>query len=215
MKMNKTFLTSIFTICFAFFSAVSHGESASEIASAVQKKYNSIKTLQADFIQTALSMGSGKGRVSSGVVTIKKPGKMKWEFKKPEGDIVVSNGKVMWIYQKDLNQVIETKIEVNTPQVAMNFLAGAGNMEKDFEIKILNSSGSEYELKLSPRVQIPHIGEINLIVDKKTFIVKKTTVKDAFGGETSVEIKNVKINSKIKDSIFEYSAPKGAAVLKP
>lgn len=209
------FFRSILVLSFLFFSVTVYAESVSFITDGVQKKYKSIKTLKADFIQTALSMGSGVGRVSSGEVTIKKPGRMKWEFKKPAGDIVVSNGKVMWIYQKDLNQVIETDIEVNTPQVAMNFLAGAGNMEKDFKIEILRTTDSEYELKLSPKEAIPHIGEITLIVDRKTFIVKKTTVKDAFGGQTSVEIKNVKINSEVDDSVFEYIAPKGVAVIRP
>lgn len=190
-------------------------ESATFVADNVQKKYETIKTLEADFVQVALSMGMNKGRVSSGKVQIKKPGKMKWVFKTPEEDVIVSNGTSMWIYQKDLNQVIESKIEANTPQVAMNFLAGAGNMEKDFKVELIDTTSDSYELRLSPKKSIPHVNEIILLVDKKTFVVIKTTVKDAFGGQTSVEIKNIKTNREIKDKVFEFTPPKGVTVINP
>ncbi len=196
-------------------ASTASAESATFVADNVQKKYENIKTLEADFVQVALSMGMNKGRVSSGKVQIKKPGKMKWVFKTPQEDVIVSNGTTMWIYQKDLNQVIESKIEANTPQVAMNFLAGAGNMEKDFKVELIDTTSDGYELRLRPKVAIPHINEIILLVDKKTFVVTKTTVKDAFGGQTSVEIKNIKTNREINDKIFEFTPPKGVTVIKP
>lgn len=212
--MKKSFILFVIVASSIIFSEA-HGATATTVADGVQKKYKIIKTLEADFVQVALSMGLNKGKVSSGVVQIKKPGKMKWQFKKPVEDLIISNGTMMWIYQKDLNQVIETKVEVNTPQVAMNFLAGAGNMEKDFKIELTDTTASVYELKLYPKEAIPHISEINLFVDKKEFLVLKTVVKDAFGGETSVAISNIKINSEIKDSVFEFTPPKGVSVMKP
>jgi len=214
MKMKKNILlTAAFLLLGA--PGFSFAMTAGEITKEVQKKYDTIKTLKADFVQVALSVGQNKGRVSNGNLVIKKPGKMRWEFQKPVGDVVVSDGKKMWIYQQDLNQVIETKIEENTPQVAMNFLAGAGSIDKDFNVELLGTVEDKFELKLTSKEGIPHINEIVLLVDKKTFVVVKTTVKDSFGGETAVEIKNVKINENVKDKLFEYKAPKGVTVMKP
>ena len=72
----------------------------------VQGKYNQTKDFTANFQQSTNIGSLGRSQKAHGRVYLKKPGMMRWEYEKPEEQLIVSNGKLLWIYDPSLNQVI-------------------------------------------------------------------------------------------------------------
>lgn len=190
-------------------------QDAQTIINSLQKKYESITTLSADFTQEIQSKAYPKPQVSEGMVYFKKPGKMKWIYSSPINDELTSNGKKVWLYQPDLNQVIERPVDASTSGIGTDFLTGVGNIKKKFDVKSAEGKGDKYRLTLTPREAQQNIKKVVLEIDKTDFLVEKTIIEDHFGNETRVTLKNLKENAPQKDSFFEFKAPKGASVVKP
>jgi outer membrane lipoprotein carrier protein len=196
------------------FPALSFAQEAPEIVSKLQEKYESINSIKADFTQEVTSKGMPAMK-SEGKVWLKKPGKMRWEYKKPAKDLIVSDGKTIWLFQPDLNQVIEKKTPAAASSMATDFLSGIGSVEKEFDVKLSDVEAINHVLILTPRQEQPGLSKLILEVDKKDFIVEKTIITDHFGNQTAVTFDGVKLNASMKDSLFRYAPPKGAKVVRP
>ncbi|MBI1910783.1 MAG: outer membrane lipoprotein chaperone LolA [Deltaproteobacteria bacterium] len=217
--MAKSFRVAPFTfILFLFFifaPLFSYAEELDNIISKLQEKYESINTIEASFTQEAVTKGFKSSQVSEGKVYLKKPGKMRWIYTKPAKDELVGNGKMIWVYQPDLNQVIEKRSDAASSSLATDFLSGVGNLKKEFNISLASEKGGSYLLGLTPREPQPNLRKVSIEIDKTSYLVTKTIVEDHFGNETRVSFKNLKTNTNIKDSLFEFSIPKGANVARP
>lgn len=198
-----------------FLPALSFAEDdAAAVVSKLQSKYESITSIKADFTQEVSSKGMPAMK-SEGKVWLKKPGKMRWEYKKPAKDLIVSDGRTIWLYQPDLNQVIERPASMSASAMATDFLSGIGNVEKEFEVKLSPVESVNHVLILTPKQEQPGLKKLILEVGKEKFIVEKTVITDHFGNQTAVTFKDIKLNASIKDSLFKYTPPRGAAIVRP
>src|SRR3972149_6200321 len=150
-----------------------------------------------------------------GLVYFKKPGMMKWEYKSPTNDIIVSDGRTIWSYQQDIGQVMVGNASDSSASISNNFLAGMGNLKKDFDIELEKPDNNSYVLKLNPKVPQPNIQRLYIAVDKKTSLVKQTIVFDLLGNETKVIFENLRINKSVPANIFKFKIPEGVRVVKP
>lgn len=205
----------IFAAVFLFLPCPNlYAEPASGAIDALQQKYDGINTLSADFTQEVFSKGFSKPQVSGGKVYFKKPGKMKWLYSGDAKDELVSSGATVWFYQSDLNQVMERAVDKSASNISTDFLSGVGNLKKDFIVQQSAEKGGLQTIELTPRAQEQSLKKLFLTLDKKTGVIVKTAVEDHFGGKTVVSFKNIKTNTFIKDSFFEFTAPKGASVVR-
>ena len=185
------------------------------IISKVQKTYEGIQNIQADFVQLTTSSATKETQKADGLVYFKKPGMMKWEYKSPTNDIIVSDGRTIWSYQQDIGQVMVGNASDSGASISNNFLAGMGNLKKDFDIELEKPDNNSYVLKLNPKVPQPNIQRLYIAVDKKTSLVKQTIVFDLLGNETKVIFENLRINQSVPANIFKFKIPEGVRVVKP
>ncbi len=188
------------------------------VVSKLQARYETINTLSADFSQEVFSVAAGGARSSGGRVHLKKPSMMRWQYLRGIDDEFVSNGKLLWLFQPDLNQVIETAAD-STPGIAVDFLSGVGDIRKNFKVSFAGEGGAEesdgaYLLALVPVAASANIKRLMLRVDKSTGLVSETVVEDLFGNRTTVTLSGIEINVPIEDSFFEFVAPEGVNLLK-
>lgn len=191
------------------------GAGLEEVVGGLQRRYDSISSVEADFTQEFSSKSMKEPQVSEGRVYFKKPGKMRWVYKKPANDELVSDGRKVWVWQQDLNQVIERSVDKAGPGIATDFLSGVGNLRRDFDIGLAGEGGGNPRLMLTPREPMPNVKKLTIELDKESLIVVKTIVSDLFGNETRVSFRNIKTNSPRKDSFFEFKVPEGATVVRP
>src|SRR6202158_4311108 len=100
------------------------------LAAAVDAHYNHLRSLQAQF--TEVYRGAGVERTESGTLWLKKPGKMRWEYRSPKEKLFVSNGKDAWFYVPDDRQARKTEAkkleDIRSP---LAFLLGKTKLEKE------------------------------------------------------------------------------------
>jgi outer membrane lipoprotein carrier protein len=211
IRLFCSYLLSIF-----FVTGGSGAPDSAWVVQQVQEKYNQTKDFRADF-QQVTSIGSlGQSQRAQGRVYLKKPGMMRWEYEGPDEQLIISNGKMLWIYDPSLNQVIEQKWDqVYASKVPTLFLAGLGHLEKDFRIlsqpspTTVGNQPSVYLLKLIPKNRQLNLTELILTINPKNFLIEESWTKDNFDNTTSLVFSNIRINTGVPDTIFSFKPPKG------
>lgn len=205
----------LFMVCFfALLPMVSSAADVDGIVAGLQARYETVTSLGADFTQEVFSKTSNKPFTSTGKVFFKKPGKMRWQYAGENKDELISDGKTVWFFQSDLNQVMERKVDSSMSGISTDFLSGIGSLKGNFNVKLATPSPDAHRLELTPRQSQPNVKRIFITIDVKTGIVVKTSVEDPLGTLTEVSFRNVKLNPALKDSFFDFGAPKGAAIIK-
>lgn len=183
--------------------------SAEEIAKKVEEKYNTIKDMKGTMV--IITDFHGKKKVEEIEFAMKKPGKF-WQ----EGNnyTIVSNGKTMWIYDKSRNEVIKVSLPEKRPKFDY------GEIVKDLlkrnEVKLLGSDKVDgrdcYVIEVIPKNKTFYV-EQKLWIDKEYWYPLKIEINYGEFNST-IEYKDVKFNTGIPDSFFEFKPPKGAKVVE-
>lgn len=195
-----------------------------EIVDKVQATYENTADIEATFIQEFLIKTMDIVEKSEGKVYIKKPGKMRWDYKKPKKQEIVLDGKTIWIYKPDEKQVLKSSFP-NDPRnrTPVSFLSGVGKLKDDFEIKLHNpptpplvkgGKGGIITLELIPKGTKGNIEKIFLEVDLKDYTIRSFSLLDIYGNKTTITFKDIKINRGLRDSIFRFKVPEGVKVIE-
>ncbi len=175
----------------------------------VQASYEHTRDLTARFQQTYTYSGFGRRQVSSGLLKVKKPGMMRWEYQKPTTKIVAVKGNRLVQYEPEENQAyVDEHFDSSGMSAALAFLLGKGDLEKEFEIS-LSSTGA---LLLRPREADPRVDTIELVALADGQIAA-TRVVDGAGNVNEIRLEGVKRNTGIPDSAFDVKLPEGVTRL--
>lgn len=203
---------------------------ARAIVTLVQTFYDQTQTLQAAFEQTRYTRLYDRYDRASGTVVFKKPGKMRWDYAKPNGQVFVSNGKTLLIYQppeegEKRGQLIERELDEDQLPSAFSFLTGQGDLEKDFEVRLLDHDHETFKdghvLQLIPRKPTPNYEQLVFYVrtlaseGKRAGIVQRVLIIDAAGNRNRFDFSKLKFNREVADKRFSYRPPKGTERVTP
>lgn len=210
-------LGAIVLICLVPAALAGQSPSASPeaLARALQDRYQKVRDFSADFTQTYRGGALRTRTVESGTVVVKKPGKMRWVYTRPERKEVVSDGKKSYLYIPADRQVLVSAVppddRASTPAL---FLAGKGDVGRDFTASFTATpSPGTVALKLTPRRNEPDYEYFVLVVNPATLQITSLTTKDRQGGEWSLTFTKLKENQGISDKDFEFSPPRGVDVV--
>jgi len=198
-------------------SAADAKPSIKSVAAAVDAHYNRLRSLQAEF--TEVYRGSGMDRTESGTLWLKKPGKMRWEYRSPKEKLFVSNGKDAWFYVPDDRQVRkESAKKLDDIRSPLAFLLGKTKLEK--ELRGL-SAASDIEplgagdivLRGVPTAFADTISEIVLEIAADSRIVR-LVMQGVDGASTEYRFSDQKEDVAIADSRFDFRPPAGTEIVE-
>lgn len=189
--------------------------SAVEVASAVQKKYDGIRDFSADFVQEAQGGMLRKKSSESGVLHVKKPGKMRWDYTTPEKKLFISDGRKMYLYVPADKQVMVSDVpKADEATTAVLFLVGKGNLTRDFTVSFAEGGAADsYSLKLQPKLPERDYDWLQVEVERSTMRIRTLSAADAQGGRSTFRFSNFKENAGLADKLFEFKPPRGADVI--
>jgi outer membrane lipoprotein carrier protein len=193
--------------------------SPSDLAAALQKKYDRINDFTADFIQVYRA-GALKRQTSTerGSVMIKKPGRMRWTYTAPERKEFVSDGFKYYAYIPADRQVVVTDAPAaDDPATPAFFLAGKGNLLRDFSVASgevpQGMAAGTVALKLTPKAAQPDYEWLILALDPATLALRGLVTSDRQGGTSTISFSNLKENVGLADKSFEFKPPRGVDVV--
>jgi outer membrane lipoprotein carrier protein len=186
-------------------------------ASALQRRYETVRDLEADFEQTTRSVALGRsGAVakSRGSVVFAKPGRMRWTYVEPEPSLVVSDGKELWIYDpasREAQRLVVT--EAYLSGAALSFLLGEGEILRDFVVEARECEETAALLDLVPREPATY-ERLEARIDLRSGELLETTVIDLLGNATTVALRDLRVNRDPDASLFHFEPPPGVRVLE-
>jgi outer membrane lipoprotein carrier protein len=191
---------------------------ADEIADRIQGFYDKTKTFKAGFRQRYTLHQYQKHKDSNGSVIFEKPGKMSWRYAN-NGNRVVSDGKIIKIYEKENKQMYEQPLDKTQYPAALAFLTGGGSLKESFKLSRLDEKqmGAEgaYVLLGEPKDPTPAYQKVFLYVDAGTFQVRRVMMLDAQRNRNRFDFVNPEVNGKPPQGEFSFTPPPGTQVIRP
>ncbi len=197
-------------------------EDVHSIAAAVDEHYNHLRTLQAEF--TEVYRGSGIDRTESGTLWLakgglKKPGKMRWEYRSPREKLFVSDGKDAWFYVPDDRQARKTEArKLDDIRSPLAFLLGKSKLEKELQglslapdVAPLNAG--DVVLRGVPQALADRISEILVEVTPEHRITR-IVMNEGDGSVTEYRFSDQRENQTIPDGRFDFKPPPGTETVE-
>jgi outer membrane lipoprotein carrier protein len=192
---------------------------ADEIIGKVQSFYQDTQKLRADFRQEFTNTTFGKTSKSDGKLYIAKPGKMRWDYDKPEKKYFISDGTTLWVYEEAAKQAFEKSLKDEILPVAVSFLYGKGDLRAEFTASLdpgKYGGPEDLVVKLVPKKPEAQYKTLWLVVDAADFHVKESVILEATDNVNHFTFLNVKQNAqaKVEEKHFKFVPPSGVKVIK-
>ncbi len=195
------------------------GNDLDSILKEMDKKQKGVKDIKASFIQEKMMELLEEKLISQGRMKYKKPDKMSWEYSAPDPLLMIIKRKEMWLYYPDMK--VAEKYDLAGTGETLGLFVGFGKsmeyLKKNYQIRLLRKKKNFCSLELIPKreEELRYISKMILWIDTKEYWPVKTKIFEPNGDTTLIEFKNIKINTKIPDSEFEFKVPKGVEVVEP
>jgi len=189
--------------------------SLEQILDRIEKRYAG-KGFKADFIQETTEKAMGISDFATGKVYVRFPGKMRWEYEKPEKRIFITDGQKLWVYLPADNQVqIASAPVFFRDGKGASFLSDIKLIRQKFEITLEKSTEDFfYELNLVPIEKTLDVSKVHLSVTRNTFTIVRVITYNSYGDENRIEQVNLQFDVPLDDALFSFAIPKGADVVK-
>jgi outer membrane lipoprotein carrier protein len=186
------------------------------VAHAVDEHYNQLRSLEANF--TEIYQGGGLRRTESGTLWLKKPGKMRWDYRSPQEKLFVSNGTDAWLYLPQEKQVRKSSLKkMEDLRSPLAFLLGKTKLEKEldglsFAPDVQAWQSGDSVLRGVPRGMEDRVEQVLLEVSPDNHIVR-ILIQGLDDSTTEYRFTQQKENVPMPDGPFHFTPPPGSETI--
>ncbi len=225
-------MRSIFAALIAFFcvagtpvmasTTAAEGElTNAQLIEQVRNKYSDVDVLRADFVQVVSTPGFGEGEKQRGRVVLKRPKKMRWEFKTPQPKSFITDGEAMWIWSPQENggkgQVIIYKNMAGAGGMT-DILNDLSKLDEYFAVeRVLDDQNGKrlHVLSATPKDEQANVKTLKIWLTKRQLQLERVVITDKLGNVTDLTFTQVKMNpANVKNTEFSFTPPSGAEVIE-
>jgi outer membrane lipoprotein carrier protein len=174
-----------------------------------------IHTMQADFNQAVKDKSAHSISQSQGHMALQRPGKFRWQVVSPTAQLIIANGKRLWIYDPDLEQVTIQTVHAGTGKAPALLLSDQNlTLSHDYDIKTAPALSQIAGLKIFELTPVDKEDPLDKI--KLTFIgqqIKEMQLQDRLGHNTVITFNNVVMDKPVPDKLFTFSPPPNVDVI--
>jgi outer membrane lipoprotein carrier protein len=191
--------------------------SVHDVARAVDDHYNRLHSLQAEF--TEIYQGAGIERTESGTLWLKKPGKMRWEYRSPEEKLFVGNGSDAWLYLPAEKQVRKSNMrELEDLRSPLAFLLGKTKLEKEltgltFAQEVQAWKEGDSVLRGVPRGMEDRVQNVLLEITPE-YRIARIMIQGVDDSITEYRFSDQKEDVQVSDGKFHFTAPAGSETIE-
>lgn len=184
----------------------------------IQDQYQSIQSFSGHFVQTSYRNNTETVRRAEGLVSYKRPGKMRWLYEVPEEQLLVTNGETLWLFDPLLENVTIQKLEKLTDGTALSFLLGLGDLQEDFNRRLISqvllTSPDALIVELEPKKAAANLSFIQLAVHPATYNLQIIALMDQEGNYRTIELESMHYNLVLEDNFFEFKVTEDMEVIE-
>lgn len=173
--------------------------------------FQNTASMRAQFRQTVLDQQHRKVQEVTGVMQLLRPGKFRWDYHKPYVQIVVGDGKKVWLYDPELSQVTVRSLDKVLGSSPAALLAGSRDIEKTFDLKEDVRQDQLDWVAVTPKDQ--DSGFERMFLGFKGDQLQEMELHDNFGQTTVIEFSKLERNPKLNAQAFRFIPPKGVDVV--
>ncbi len=194
-----------------------------EVVKKIQARYEQTRDLQAEFRQVTKIEGFATPLTSSGNLFIKKPGRLRWDYREPDVQEIYVNGNELMMYVPQHKQVLVGKLtQMAASQAPLQLLQGAAKLEEHFEAQATlggeRGEGGVPLVTLIPKEAGPEsvrtVVRLVVEVQPKTYFIKTVSIHEVSGNVATFQFSNLQPNTGLKGALFEFAVPAGVEVVK-
>jgi len=181
------------------------------VASELTDYLNNLHTLEASFTQSVFAKNNTPKQKSAGLIVVRSPDNFYLEYNSPYKLIYVADGKKLWSYDEDLEQVVVKKqgnLLVNTPAM---LLGNPKHLTQAYRIEKTGIVDGWLWFELTPKKENTNFESVSLAF--KSEELKAMEMRDNFGQTTRLEFINVKKNPVLSNNRFKFTPPEGVDVI--
>ena len=173
--------------------------------------FSGVSSVRADFKQQVLGKEKQTLQETSGQMLLLRPGKFRWDYKKPYEQQIVSNGKKVWLYDIDLEQVTVKNVDKVLGSTPALLLSSDTPIEQNFIVAELGEEQNLQWVELLPTQKESSFEKLVLAFDEKNLVSME--LHDAFGQLTRLLFTNIERNPVIDPAKFDFIPPKNVDVI--
>lgn len=179
--------------------------------SPVQRYFQDLRTLRADFIQRVFDERARIVQSSSGRMLMQKPGKFRWDYRTPAEQIIVADGERLWAYDVDLAQVTVRKLDQALSSTPLALLSGAAPIEETFTIGEAHGQDGLTWYELSPKQPQPEFRWLRVAFKGDALV--SLELEDSFGQRTRLDFQKLERNPALDPALLQFTPPPGVDVV--
>lgn len=174
--------------------------------------FTQVNTMQSAFTQQVIDDKGALRQASSGNVYLSRPGKFRWEYAAPDKHEIVADGKNVWVYDVELDQVTVKPMSQALAAAPVGMLTQKQPVDKQFNVQEMEADGSKLEwFRLTPKKQDSDFTTMDLGISSTG--VEEMILGDKFGQQTYIKFEGLRTDVDIDKSRFSFTPPKGADVI--
>lgn len=180
----------------------------------VEARYNNVRTLQVDYRQEfSFSAQPTAKRTETGVLSLQKPGRMRWEYRDPAKKLFLSDGKDVFFYSPSSNRVERSKLkETEDMRVPLAFLIGRLDFQRDFREFRIRPVGADHWIEALPKSSKAFYRQVDFLLTSN-FQIAKLRI---YGQDQSImdyTFSNERLNPVLDPRMFQLDMPPGAQMV--
>ena len=176
----------------------------------IQQFFTDVKSLRADFEQTVTD---SKGKIiqnAKGTFVLQRPGKFRWDYRAPYPQLIVADGRKLWIYDPDLEQVTVKQLDSALGGTPAQLLSGARFPQQDFTVTPKGQRNGLDWIELIPKSSEKDFEKVQLGFDQRD--LRMMSITDNFGNTTHLKFNNLQRNLPIEAKEFVFTPDRKSVV---
>lgn len=192
-------------------------EDVKAVATRVDAKYSRLQTLTADF--TEIYSGAGVTRQESGSLTLKRSGKMRWDFAAPKVKLFVSDGKTAYFYVPEERQVRKASVKkLDDFHSPLRYLLGRSKLTNEFKELRVESGQDPWKpgnLVMSgvPKRLADRVERVLFEISPAS-VIERIVIQEVDGSSTEFRFTNLVQDRPVADERFRFQAPVGVETIE-
>jgi len=183
-----------------------------QLLKGVEQRYNRAKTLKVQFNESYVVQGHPR-KSESGELTLRKPGRMRWDYTAPAGKLFLSDGKDVYLYTPEANRVEKTKLKASEDMRApLAFLLGKLDFAKEFRDFDVKPDGANYIVQAKAKTDRLPYEKIEMLITPD-YQIHRLVVNGQDQSILTFQFDQETLNPSVDDALFRFQIPAGAKLV--